>query len=231
MAIAAFHGEVSRIPVGVREPAIGDIRLQWWRDVLAAAGDKEATGSPLADSLRQALRADALPENELTAMIDAYAQLLHPGSLRDSDAMRAFADASQGAAFRLAAHVLGAGEATSSTPLITAAAQAYGRVQLLRALPILLAKGRNPFGEGAGVDWDARLGPLLAQARASLIKARRLAALAPATILPAILPVALVEPYLAALENLGRNIVLEQASISPLSRVWRIFEASWRGRF
>jgi phytoene synthase len=104
-------------------------------------------------------------------------------------------------------------------------------VQLLRTLPDLLAKGRNPFGGDANPDWSVQLEPLLAQARASLSELRRLAELAPATILPAILPAALVEPYLAALENLGRHIVLEQASISPLSRMWRIFQASWRGRF
>ena len=38
MALAAFHGEIARIPRTVREPGVGDIRLQWWRDALRDAG-------------------------------------------------------------------------------------------------------------------------------------------------------------------------------------------------
>ncbi|MBZ0210649.1 MAG: squalene/phytoene synthase family protein [Hyphomicrobium sp.] len=230
MAIAAFHGEIARIPVTVREPVMVEIRLQWWREALADRSAQEATGAPLADWLRRAIAAGLLPEQELASIIDAYAQLLHPGALHDAGAVDAFADASQGAAFRLAARPLGNAETPASAALIAAAARAYGRVQLLRALPPLLSKGRNPLSDGATVDWDATLGPLLADTRACLTQARRSMALAPAT-MPAVLPAALVEPYLAALEGLGPNIACEQATISPLSRVWRILQARWRGRF
>ena len=49
MALAAFHGEIARIPLTVREPAIGDIRLQWWRDALRTPAGT-ATGNPVADA-------------------------------------------------------------------------------------------------------------------------------------------------------------------------------------
>ena len=45
MALAAFHGEIARIPLTVRESAIGDIRLQWWRDALLTPASS-ATGNP-----------------------------------------------------------------------------------------------------------------------------------------------------------------------------------------
>jgi phytoene synthase len=73
--------------------------------------------------------------------------------------------------------------------------------------------------------------PLLTAARDNLADVRRCAPLAPATIRQAVLPVALVEPYLRSLEGLGSKIALEQAEISPLSRVWRIFIAKVRQRF
>lgn len=230
MAIAAFHGEIARIPATVREPAMGEIRLQWWREALADVPAQEATGAPLADRLRRAIAAGLLAEQELASIIDAYAQLLHPGAVHDASAVDAFADASQGAAFRLAARALGSAETPASAALIKAAARAYGRVQLLRALPALLSKGRNPLSDSAAVDWGGTLNPLLSDTRACLAEVRRSMALAPAT-MPAVLPAALVEPYLAALEGLGPNIVFEQATISPLSRVWRILQARWRGRF
>ena len=89
--------------------------------------------------------------------------------------------------------------ARSASPLLRAAGQAYGRVQLLRALPLLIGKGRNPFGDG-----DVARDPCrrcCSKPRSELAQARQLATAAPATMLPAILPLALVEPYLAALER------------------------------
>lgn len=230
MLVAAFHGEIARIPVSVHEPAMGEIRLQWWRDALDPSSPREAAGAPLADALRRAVLAGRLDARDAIAIIDAYDQLLYPGSLADAGAMAAFADQSQGAAFRLAVRILGAPEASDSA-LVTAAAQAYGRVQLLRALPALLARGRDPFASQPSTTWDLTIAPLLVSAHASLREVRRLAPDAATTIRPAILPAALVEPYLAALEKLGPDVAVEQATISPLSRVWRIYWASRRGRF
>jgi phytoene synthase len=63
-----------------------------------------------------------------------------------------------------------------------------------------------------------------------LKEARRRARAAPRAALPAILPLALVEPYLAALERLGPNLVRQTADISPLTRVWQLWRASVLGR-
>lgn len=229
LTVAAFHGEISRIPATVGEPTIGAIRLQWWRDALEDPSS-EPTGSPVADGVRRALVAGEIAPQALLAIIDAYEALLHPAALVDPEALSVFADAGQGAAFRMAARILGAPEEGAGS-LIDAAAQSYGRVQLLRALPILLGKGHNPFATGAVADWLPILQPILASAREYMDEVRRCAPLAPTTIRQAILPVALVEPYLRSLEGLGSRVAVEQAEISPLSRVWRIFVAKVRQRF
>ena len=100
-------------------------------------------------------------------------------------------------------------------------------MQVLRALPALVAKGRNPFGDA---DVAALAPPLLRQAKAELARARQLATAAPATILPVILPLALLEPYLAALEDLGSHVADRRADISALTRAWRLLKASALGR-
>lgn len=237
LALAAFHGEIARIALTVREPAIGEIRLQWWRDALEAFAPVFETGAPLADAVRAMLARTGLPAGDLIAIIDAYNGLLYPGALADAGAVSTFAGAAQGAAFRLAALRLEqmsptqSGEnAAAAQTLITAAGQAYGRVQLLRALPALCALGRNPFGDGAVAGWQPAVQPVMAEAREWLGKARSASRTAPAYVLPAVLPVALVGPYLAALERLGAEVASEEAAISPLSRVWRIFWARKRGR-
>ena len=55
VTLAAFAGEMVRIEHLAREPMIGEIRLQWWRDALAAERS-ERTGNPLADQLRETVR-------------------------------------------------------------------------------------------------------------------------------------------------------------------------------
>jgi phytoene synthase len=225
MTVAAFHGEIARIPTSVREPAIGAIRLQWWRDALSPGSD--TTGSPVADSVRLAIASGVLPDAEFLSIIDAYETLLQPGALADTAALDTFLDAGQGAAFRLAAHALGCAEGEFDG-LMSAAAQSYGRVQLLRAMPLLLGKGHNPFQ--ADADWSEIVQQVVVQARAQLSEARRLIPGTPVTLRTALLPVALVEPYLTALEKLGSRVASEQAEISPLSRVWRIYIARRRGR-
>ncbi|MFA5901473.1 MAG: squalene/phytoene synthase family protein [Hyphomicrobium sp.] len=230
LTLAAFHGEIARIPASVQEPTMGAVRLQWWRDVAETAAAPEATGSPVADKLRQAIATGRFSLADVTSIIDAYEELLRPGSLTDPQELDAFLAASQGAAFRLAAQVLGAGR-DAAPGLVFAAAQSYGRVQLLRALPFLLAKGHNPLADGPTVDWSAVIQPMLVQAREWFAETRHCVAPAGATMMQAIAPAALVGPYLKALERLGSKLVFEQATISPLSRVWRIYMASRRGRF
>ena len=229
LTVAAFHGEISRIPTSVREPAMGAIRLQWWRETICGNATAAPTGSPVADGVRHDIESGVLPLAEVLSIIDAYETLLQPGALSDAAALDAFLEASQAAAFRLSARVLGTEEG-NARGIVRAAAHAYGRVQLLRALPLLLAKGHNPFTLQRVHDWAPVVQPILADARKSLGEVRRLMPVASLTLRTAILPVALVEPYLAALERLRSRIASEQAEISPLSRVWRIYVARRRGR-
>jgi 15-cis-phytoene synthase len=226
MALAALAGELARVPVSVAEPAMGEIRLQWWRDALAAPAG-EATGSPVADAYRTAALRHRLPGEEMEHMINAQEHLLEPGSLSAPGAIDGYAQAAHGSAFRLAAKIVGAPDDDRTQRLLYAAGISYGYVQLLRTLPALIARGRNPFGDA---DLQQTIPPLLRKARAKLAEARQLATSAPSSIRPAILPVALVEPYLAALESLGLRVASDRAEISPVARSWRLLKASVLGR-
>ena len=228
IALAAFLGEIARIPATVGEQAMGDIRLQWWCEALTVTPPEAATGSPVADAMRETMRQHALPALAVLSLIDAYSHSLEPGSLAAPGAVDAYADATQGAAFRLAAHILGVADGAAGERYLAAAAQSYGRVQLLRALPALVKRGRNPFGDE--LDWAAAVRPIVGEARAWLAEARQHASTAPATIRPAVLPLALVEPYLAALERLGSDVASQRAEISPLTRVWQLYRAGTLSR-
>src|SRR5262249_11917100 len=70
LALAAFSSEIRRIPLDVHEPAMGDIRLQWWRDALSLPPELRS-GHPVADAVRTVAASYQLPGHLLEGLIDA----------------------------------------------------------------------------------------------------------------------------------------------------------------
>ena len=213
LALAAFVGEIARIPGLVSEPMMGEIRLQWWREALDTLQAGGITGNPVADALGRAIEQHALPDELLRGLIDARSQDLEPQRSQGAG-LTAYVDATDGAAFKLAARILNV-DPQSVSELLFATAQSYGRARILR----------NAARQGGGPTEQ-----LQGEARSWLGKARLLIKAAPPAILPAILPVALVEPYLAALEVSRPDSANARADISQLTRVWRLWRASVTGR-
>jgi phytoene synthase len=228
ITLTAFLGEIARIPDLVNEPMMGEIRLQWWRDLLEREHAEASTGSPVADALLDVIARRDLPLAWFHAFLDAHACGLTPDGLALDEGLDSYLDAADGTAFRLAARIL-VGEADAGTEMLQAAGRAWGRVRLLRGLPKALAKGRRPLPIAAA-DWGAASGPLLEGGKVWLQEARSALAGAPAGVLPAVLPLALVEPYLKVLQGLGPEIARVKADISPLTRVLRLWLASTRRR-
>jgi phytoene synthase len=221
-------GETARIVATAREPLVGEMRLQWWRDVLSAPHGDEAIGNAIADALRETNAARALPVEPYLSLVDARSRALEPGFIAQGAALEQYLDETEGAAFRDAARILGVAASDAADEFLLAAAQAYGRVLLLRTLPLMLKWRSDSPGGRLVNDW-AELAPIISKdARGWLQKARQ-SRMAPEAI-TAVLPVALVEPYLAALERVGPDVVRARAEISPLTRVWRLWWASARGK-
>jgi 15-cis-phytoene synthase len=230
IALAAFVGDTARIAATASEPLIGEIRLKWWRDVLEAGpAEREATGNPVADALREAIARHGLPAEPFAKLLDARSRALDPEFGMSGAALDRYLDETEGAAFRLAARILGVPPGEAADKLLFAAGQSYGRVQLLRAVPLMLEARQRSQRAHLVNDWAELAPAILDGARSSLQQVRRNSRAAPESANAAILPTALVEPYLAALEKLGPGIVRERADISPLTRAWRLWRASVRG--
>jgi 15-cis-phytoene synthase len=244
LALAAFASEIARVPpVAGSEPAIGEIRLQWWRDALQASDD---TGHPIADAARAAARRHALPPALLLEPIDARLLEVAGESLADDAALQTYLWKSEGALFALAGRVLAPEAAAAVEAAAAPSGRAYGLARLLLRLPGLLARGRLllPLSrlDAAGVtrsqllagDTEPRVASLLAslheEARTSLVTSRHHVADLPREARLAFLPLALVPSYLRALERPGRDVLREPAEIAPLTRILRIAAARWSGR-
>src|ERR1700755_177415 len=56
-ALYGFNGEVSRVRELAREALPGEIRLQWWRDVLGGDARGEVSANPVAAALLDTIKA------------------------------------------------------------------------------------------------------------------------------------------------------------------------------
>ncbi len=243
LALIAFNVELARIGEQVSEPTLGEIRLAWWREALSRAAQGESTGQPVADAIDALLRAHPPLRPTLERLIDARRFDVAVKIMPDEEALKAYIGDTAGAMFRAAAALLGA-EGEGVHTAAGAGGLAYGLTGLMRALPIHAAQGRVDLpadrlrrhgtspeqilaGEMSG-GLAALLDEFRAEARASLREAvRAMRDVVPAA-QTAFLPLALVEPYLAALAREGRDALHEVAGINPLYRLWRL--ATWRAR-
>ena len=142
-ALYAFNLEVARIPAAVSVPLLGEIRLQWWRDVVDEIFDgkpprKHEVVEPLAHVIREA----SLPRAPFIALLDARAQDVHGLALPDHDALRQYLAGTSGALMQLGALALGADAKGGAVAAEIGAGTGLGL--LIRALPALYAVGADP---------------------------------------------------------------------------------------
>src|SRR5690242_3766873 len=70
-ALYAFAADVATIRDRAREPAAGEIRLQWWNDALKGTGHGNVRQNPLAAALLDAIEAYGLPAGPLVRLLAA----------------------------------------------------------------------------------------------------------------------------------------------------------------
>lgn len=235
--LAAFAGELKRIPDLVTEPIIGAIRFQWWRDALEAAvgssTDAALTGNPLADGLITAVRRHELPWGLLQGMIDAEEAALDAATFNSSGETRQHLVKSEAALFELSGLVAGA---RAPRAVWTEAGTAYGAFRRALSYDERRRSGIQTFiardvvdpgkdAEGAGRRWfeDQALEALdaLRAKRPDFDAATR----------RILLPLAIIEPFLRRSSPTGNPAASIARAPSPLSRASRLLWAHWRGGF
>lgn len=253
LAVVAFSAELRRIPLVVTEPMMGEIRLQWWRDILNSVPASPATpvdqtsgagAHPIAGPLLQAIAARALPRASLLAMTEARSVDLYPDPLPDTASFDAYLMRTEGLVFDVAARA--AGHTNTPQAVISAAARAYGLARHVSALPYALARGRLPVAlpqlTAAGVDvdallagqWSASVGrlvhDLLNDAQIAYDAARPLVAALPRDIRAVFLPLALVPTHIKMVRDRGATWLIQPAAITPIIRHWRLWRAHVSGK-
>ena len=100
----------------VSQPLPGEIRLQWWTDMLAGAGHGGVEGNPVAAELLLAIRNWHLPVERLSRLIEEHQFDLYNDPMPTMAALEGYLnDTSLGAVFAWRAHRRMAHPTRSST--------------------------------------------------------------------------------------------------------------------
>lgn len=109
-ALYAFNIEISRVPDLVSEPMLGEIRLQWWREVLDALRWGDIRDHPVAQGLAHAMAEGSGGRHieVMEGLIDARAADLYPVRISDMAELEAYALSTVSPVLATAARLLGA---------------------------------------------------------------------------------------------------------------------------
>lgn len=240
LTLYAFNHEIARVAETVRQPFMGEIRLEWWRETLQGARDGMPRNHVVARALAELLAAHQLPSGLFDALFDARRFDSSEETFSDWTALESYCDATSGNLMRLAACLLG-GDGDS---LAREAGVAYAMAGLIRAMPfhaarhkvylpqdLLAAVGLSPeqiMTGNFGVKVKAAVSQTALKAREHWLAARRMTV--PRALLPAFLPVVLVPLYLKRSLRKGFDPLRHGADVPQHRKQMALLAAAFRKR-
>lgn len=241
----AFNIEVAQIREMVREPLLGRIRLQWWRDTLQEIRAGRRVLHPVAGALATAFASGILSHEPFEQLLGARERDLEADPPDDVAALEAYAEGTAGSVTVLALEILGARDPDCQA-VARSVGTAWALTGLLRAVPFHAAAGRlylpasllaeqgvSPQDVLAGRHSPGLAGvaeALAGVARRHLAEARHRHRHIPRTALPGLLTAPLAESYLGALTRNGFNL-FERTWAQPRPHPLRLGWTMLRGRF
>lgn len=212
-----FERETARVRDLVSEPLPGEIRLQWWHDVISGERDGEAAAHPLAASLLDVIERYGLSRQSLAALTQARVFDLYDDLFPTLHDFEAYCGETWSTVFQASAQILGAGT-TPGGDAAGHAGVAYGVSLLAKRVAVHRARGQVFVPEellrATGSDREAwltaedasirerGLSAWIAFAQEHDAKARAAIKALSAVYRPAYMPLALARP---ALRTIARN--------------------------
>jgi phytoene synthase len=240
LALYAFNVEISRVREQVSQPLPGEMRLQWWGDMLAGAGHGGVEGNPVAAELLLAIRNWRLPVERLSRLIDEHQFDLYNDPMPTRAALEGYINDTSSALLSLGAAIAGA-QSEEIEHLARHAGLAQGIAQVMADLP-LDASRRQLFvplqlleSHGSGIEevfagkqtpkLRAALDQLIGEARGHLATALELLANAPPQVRAVFLPLALVRRDLTRMARADNDPFVPHAT-SRFRTLWTLWRAS-----
>lgn len=246
LALFAFNVEVARIRESIREPIMGQMRLQWWREIVEGAPSGMVRQHPVALALADAIRTRTLTLAHFDRLLTARERDIGDEAPTDLAALEAYAEATSSSLALLVLEILGVRDASAE-----AAGRhvgiAWALTGLLRAVPFHAAQRRSYLPAdrmaAAGLEahrlFEGRPGEGLAavarevadRAARHLAAARDLRPAVPRAAVPALLPAVLADLQLKRLARIGYSLFDPRVGRASGRRALHLAWAAWRGRY
>jgi 15-cis-phytoene synthase len=240
-ALYAFDAEISRMRDLAREPMPGEIRLQWWREMLLGERTGEAAGNPVAAAVMEGLAQQGLSSDLLVDLLEAHRFDLYDQPMSDLDALRSYASRTAGAIFTFSAAILAgkpdptiteffaaAGDAQTIASILSLLPRHAARRQLYIPLEMLRQHQAEPedvFAMRVTPELRAVLAELRSRARRSLAVVGAAGEGIPVIARPAFLALAPLRQWLLDMERLDYD-PFRPPHITPWQSQWRIWRAA-----
>lgn len=246
-ALYGLSLEISRVRDAVREPTLGDIRLQWWRDTLQGEARGDVRANPVAAALDTTVARFRLPRSALVDLIDARVFDLYDDPMPTVADLEGYCGETSSVLMRLASLILAEGADPGGADAAGHAGIAYAFTGLLRAFPWHARRGqvyvpgdvlgrhgvtREDITSGrGGPGLVSALADMRGMARNHLDRARKLRATVPPAITPAFLPLALVPSYLREMERRDYDPFRTVVDLTRWRKLWTLWWGARRGVF
>jgi phytoene synthase len=244
-ALYAFNAEVASIRDRISQALPGEIRLQWWRDVIGSDDDEAGAGHPVAEPLMGAIRRYALPRAAFQNYLDARIFDLYDDPMPSRGDLEGYCGETAAAMIQLSAIVLDPVAAPGHAELAGRAGCAQAITGLVRLLPqhrargqcyipkdILSATGTTPeeflSGDG-GPAAPSAVAAMIALARDHLTAFERGAPGLPQSLRPAFLPLALTNAHLGKMAGREKALLTETTDIAAWRKNWLMFRRATSG--
>jgi len=201
LALLAFNYEIAIIPELVSEALLGEIRLQWWRDTIAAIYDGTTPDHPVAHGLAWAIEKCALSQNLFKEYLKGRSfDLLEtpPATLGE---LENYAKGTAGTLNELMAEVLLVDPNLQARLAARHVGTAWALSGLLGAIPFHASQGRSYLP--ADLPEDEKVATVAEAAGRYMLEARNAQPHVPHSLLPAMLPIALADYDLRKLARCG----------------------------
>lgn len=241
-ALYAFNQEIARVREIVSDPLPGEMRLQWWRDMVGGEARGDASAHPVAAALADAIARYRLPPQTLLDLIDARVFDLYDDAIASVNELEGYCGETSSNLIRLASLILAGGTDPGGAGAAGHAGVAYAVTGLLRALPWFSRRGQcyvplemlEAHGLGREDVVSQKDGLALRAALTDmrdLARRHRDAALdLIGTVEPvgrgAFLPVVLVEPYLRVMDAKDYDPFSSVVELPQWRRQWILWRAS-----
>ena len=141
-ALYAFNADVATIRDRAREPAPGEIRLQWWADALSGKDHGAVRQNPIADALLGMIEDNRLPTGALTRLLSARRFDLYDDPMPDVASFEGYAGETVSVLYQLSAMLLNGGRDVETGDAAGHLGVAHAVIGHLRAFGQNASRGR-----------------------------------------------------------------------------------------